>query len=94
MRSKNFLFISVLTLLAAIAWVFFDAYHAYTTNTITPVLEEIALPLTPKIDKAVIQKLKERHEPVNIFQSLITVAEFPARTASESATATASGIRR
>jgi len=64
MKDKDVLFISVATLITALAWVVFDAYHAYTTSTIPKELEEIALPITPIIDTNIVQSLKSRTEPV------------------------------
>jgi hypothetical protein len=63
MKDKDVLFLSVATLITALAWVVFDAYHAYTTYTISQELEEIAIPITPKIDTAIITKLKDRIAP-------------------------------
>lgn len=62
MKEKEVLFLAVATLITASAWVVFDAYHAYTTSTIPKALEEIALPITPKIDTKIIQDLKVRYE--------------------------------
>lgn len=63
MKDKDVLFLAVATLITALAWVVFDAYHAYTTLTIPKALEEIALPITPTIDTKIVQTLKIRHEP-------------------------------
>ncbi len=63
MKDKDVLFISVATLITALAWMVFDAYHAYTTYTISQELTEIALPITPKIDLTIIADLKKRAEP-------------------------------
>lgn len=60
MKNTDFILISLTTLVAAMAWVFFDAYHAYTTSRITPALEEIAITLTPQIDRETIIGLNER----------------------------------
>ena len=54
MKQTDFILIAVSTLIAALAWVFFDAYHAYTTTKVAPALAEIAIPSTPKIDREVI----------------------------------------
>jgi hypothetical protein len=62
MKQTDFILIAVSTLIAALAWVFFDAYHAYTTTKVAPALAEIAIPSTPKIDREVIEKLKLRRD--------------------------------
>lgn len=76
MKDKDVLFVSVATLITALAWVVFDAYHAYTTSTISPALEEVALPITPKIDTNIINNLKTRTEPT-VFYTLPTPTPTP-----------------
>lgn len=53
--------LAVLTLATAVGWIIFDAYHAYITSTITPALQKISVPLTPRIETSIFDKLKLRH---------------------------------
>ncbi|MEK7565499.1 MAG: hypothetical protein AAB506_00440 [Patescibacteria group bacterium] len=61
MKSKNIITLAIITLVTALGWVLFDAYHAYVATTVTSALEKISLPLTPQIETKVIEKLKSRH---------------------------------
>lgn len=86
-NSKDILLLSIATLGTAIIWAGFDAYHAYTLNTISPALSDIALPITPKLDYAIIERLKKRHEPEPAVITLPRqIASASGKTASESAT--------
>ncbi len=63
-KASNYLInISLITLITALGWIVFDAYHSYVTNTVSAPLQKIALPLAPQIDTQIIDKLKTRQEP-------------------------------
>ncbi len=73
MKDKDVLFLSIATLITALAWVVFDAYHAYTTSTISKELDEIALPITPIIDTNTVQEVKKRTEPIIFVNPKATI---------------------
>lgn len=57
---RDILFLSILTLITVLTWIAFDVYKALTKYTIPHVLEEQMQSFNPKIDRAKIEKLKER----------------------------------
>lgn len=60
MSGKDFLILSILTLLTVVAWIVSDAYHAAVTSTVTEVEKKLMEPLNPTFDQKVINALKER----------------------------------
>lgn len=58
--NRDILVLSILTLITVLTWIAFDVYKALTKTTIPKVLEEQMRPLEPRIDRAKIEKLKER----------------------------------
>lgn len=65
MNNRDVLILSILTFITTIAWIVFDAYHAYTVSNISPSLEKAVLPLDSKVDTETIEKLKERQRIVS-----------------------------
>ena len=59
-KNRDILVLSILTLITVLTWIAFDVYKALTKTTIPKVLEEQMRPLEPRIDRAKIEKLKER----------------------------------
>ena len=57
MNKKDLLMIAIITLLTVTSWIVYDVYHSATTNTITPVQEELIAPLDPHIDADVVLKV-------------------------------------
>lgn len=62
MNNKDWLIISVSTLITVMAWIAFDVYHAAVTRTITEVQQRLILPLNPKLDAGIVAKIRERHQ--------------------------------
>jgi len=62
MEERDLLIISILTFITVLAWIFFDAYHAYTTSTIPPELKMQIEPLNFNISLEEINELKKRVE--------------------------------
>lgn len=60
MTSKDLLLLSIFTFLTVLAWIIYDAYHAFSTSTLTTVEKKLAEPLNPSFDKAIIFNLKEK----------------------------------
>lgn len=58
--NRDILILSILTFIAVLTWIAFEVYQALTKYTIPEVLEEQMRTLNPRIDKAKIEKLKER----------------------------------
>lgn len=74
MNNRDLLIISILTFITVFVWIFFDAYHVYTTSTIPQDLKMQLLPLDPKIPLDQIQKLKNRPE---LFPIISSPSAFP-----------------
>ena len=64
MNSKDLLYFSILSLITVSVWIFFDAYHSYTTSIIPAATQNAIIALDPKIDSAVIESLKRRSQVV------------------------------
>ncbi len=60
---KDALVLSIITLLTVLCWVGFEVYRAYTQTTIPQVIRELARPLDPNIDIALIEDIAEKHQP-------------------------------
>lgn len=60
-RRDTFL-LSILTVVTAFAWILFDVYHAYVDTTIPETIEEQLVPITPKFDRAYIEKMNQRQK--------------------------------
>lgn len=92
---RDILILSILTLTTVLTWIAFDVYKALTKYTIPQVLEEQMQSFNPKIDRAKIEKLKERLtipeeelEKIPLFQLEVATppAEVPKTTESASPT--------
>lgn len=57
---RDILILSILTVLTVLTWVAYDVYQALTKYTLPDVLDEQMRPLEPKVDRAKIEKLKQR----------------------------------
>ena len=85
--NRDILVLSILTLITVLTWIAFDVYQALTKYTLPQVLEEQMRPLDPKIDRAKIEKLKERLSIAEEEREKIALPEIPESTEStESAT--------
>jgi len=71
MENKDLLIISVLTFITVSLWIFFDAYHVYTTSTIPADLKIQLEPLNIKISLDDIRSLGKRPELFPITQEAI-----------------------
>jgi len=60
MSYKDWLALSIFTLLIVFTWITFDVYHAMTTSTVASVEEELIEPLDPEFDHQVIIEMEER----------------------------------
>lgn len=58
MSNRQILFLSIFTFLTVLAWIIFDVYHAVTSSTISPIQQELIIPLNPKFDIQVVLELK------------------------------------
>lgn len=58
--NRDILILSILTFLTVLTWIGYDVYQALTKYTLPQVLEEQMKPLEATIDRAKIEKLKER----------------------------------
>lgn len=71
---KDILILSIMTLLTAITWIFFEVYRTLHKPTTTQVTEKQMEPLNPKINATIIQSLKENlsfsEEELNIVPTL------------------------
>lgn len=56
---KQTLFLSIATLLTIVSWVSFETYRAATQTTINPATQKQMAPLSPQIDRELIDDLKE-----------------------------------
>ncbi len=81
MKDRDIFLISILTLVTALCWVVFDAYHAYTAQLVTPNLEEIAIPITPTLDEKLIHELAGRQIPETVTVQLVVPASPTGRPA-------------
>jgi len=80
MNNKDVLIISVLTFITVLVWIFFDAYHVYTTSTIPAELKVQLEPLRINISWQDIQNLKNRPE----FFPILTTPSAQASPSGES----------
>ena len=91
MKTKvpNLITILVLTVLTAVVWISLGVYRAITTQPTPRVPEEISQPLSPILDKNVIDDIKSRQfvSPNEIPTTLIII---PTSTPTIAATVTAS----
>ena len=56
--SKDLIYLLILTLITALAWLGFDIYHARTKTTLTAETVELIKPISPELDTDLIQQLK------------------------------------
>ncbi len=60
MNNKDWLTLSIFTLITVTAWIAFDVYHAAVTRTITEVQQRLIAPLSPKLNPEVIAQIRAR----------------------------------
>ena len=67
MGRRDTLLLSILTLVTAFAWIAFDVYHATVDTTIAQSVEDQLVPITPKFDKTLVDRIKNRQkiDPLN-----------------------------
>ena len=58
--NRDIIILSLFSLITIIAWIVFDVYHAATTSQITPVQQELMIPVNPVFDASVIKELKSQ----------------------------------
>lgn len=60
MGRRDTLLLSILTLVTSLAWIAFDVYHASVDTTIAPDVEQRLVPITPRFDRQLLQKINQR----------------------------------
>lgn len=60
MGRRDTLLLSMFTLITSLAWIVFDVYHASIDTTIAPDVEEQLIPITPKFDRVLLDKIRKR----------------------------------
>jgi len=60
MRRNSWLYISILSLIMALAWVGVSAMSKMREKTVPPDLEKIAAPVDPNIDKQLFERLERK----------------------------------
>lgn len=58
-QGKSGLILSILTLITVILWVAVEVYHALSRSTIPKVTQEQLTPLDPRLNREIIDELKE-----------------------------------
>ncbi len=59
---KDLLVLSIFTFITVFIWIVSDVYHAVVTSQITAVQQQLIIPLNPKIDALVLQKIRARKQ--------------------------------
>lgn len=61
-NDRDLLLISVFTFFTVTLWVFFEVLKTVKTTTITPAVTQIIVPLSPKLDSAVLQTISSKKQ--------------------------------
>lgn len=89
-KEKDILFISISTLITAVAWIGFNIYHVSVTSTVVQSLTEKIQPIDGKFDAQTIDSLKKREKiaPISEVSKATTPSGIlqPAKEATKSAT--------
>jgi hypothetical protein len=72
---KNSLALSIITLITIASWVVFNTYRTATMTTISPATREQMLPLSPQINRELINNLKEN---LSFSEEELEIAPIPA----------------
>ncbi|HSW48238.1 MAG TPA: hypothetical protein VLG67_04110 [Candidatus Saccharimonadales bacterium] len=91
---KDILYISISSFVLVALWIGFNLYHAHVTSTITPDLQLKIVPIDPKFNTDVIQKLKTRQQITPLYESLSSSSSAtttPEPTAGTGTSASGSG---
>lgn len=62
MNNKDWLTISIFTLITVSAWIVFDVYHAAVISTITEVQQRLTTPLNPKLNPEALNQIRSREK--------------------------------
>lgn len=57
--SKDFLILSVLTVISVTVWIILDVYHALNKSEIPQVLKQQTEPINPKLDLTILDELEK-----------------------------------
>ncbi len=60
MNNRDFIILSVLTLVTVILWTVFEIVHTTQKSTITPVVQTQIKPIAPNFDMKTLKDLKSR----------------------------------
>ena len=60
MNNKDWLTVSIFTLITVTAWIVFDVYHAAVMSTITEVQQRLTTPLNPKLNPEILSQIRQR----------------------------------
>ncbi len=66
---KDILYISISSFVLVVLWIGFNLYHAQVTSTIEPDLQLQIVPINPKFDTEIIQKLKTREQISPLYEA-------------------------
>ena len=88
---KNTLLISIISLLTIASWIGFEVYRIATKTTISPTVREQMSPLSPRINREVIDSLKET---LVFTEDELNIAPTPTPIIETSQTTTESSILR
>lgn len=65
---KDVLFLSISMFIVVVAWIAFSIYHSIVTTTITEDLQMQIVPIDPRFDTEIIEKLKSREKVIPLFE--------------------------
>lgn len=65
---KDILYISISSFILVAVWVALNLYHAHVTSTIAPDLQMQIVPIDPKFNTGVIEKIKSRKRVEPVFE--------------------------
>ena len=86
--NRDFLVLSILTLIAVLTWIVYGVYQALTKYTLPEILEQQMRPLNPKIEKL---KIKELQKRLRISEEELKEISLPTETIETTQSATPSG---
>jgi len=86
--NRDFLVLSILTLIAVLTWIVYGGYQALTKYTLPEILEQQMRPLNPKIEKL---KIKELQKRLRISEEELKEISLPTETIETTQSATPSG---
>lgn len=57
---RDLLLISLFTFLTVVSWIFFELIKTTKTSTVAPTVNQIIVPLTPKLDTDTLNMLEQK----------------------------------